>query len=156
VALQPLGGRVVYLSDLKPSSYRHIPFLEMAWRYQADTSVLGSTLRAGNQIYAKGLGMHSPSRISYELEGPWRQFRAEAAVDAEAGTRGSVTFRVFTDDGSGNWQPQAKTEILRGGDPPVPIAVDLAGAKRLSLLVDFADRGDELDHADWLNARLVR
>jgi hypothetical protein len=156
VALQPLGGRVIYLSDLKPASYRHIPFLEMAWPYQADASVLGSTLRAGDQIFAKGLGMHSPSRISFDLDGSWRQFRAEAAVDAEAGTRGSVTFRVFTDDGSGNWQQQAKTEIVRGGDPPLPIAVDLAGVKRLSLLVDFADRGDELDHADWLNARLVR
>ena len=34
--------------------------------------------------------------------------------------------------------------------------VDLTGAKRLTLRVDFADRGDELDHADWLNARLVK
>ena len=39
---------------------------------------------------------------------------------------------------------------------PVPLSADLNGAKRISLLVDFADRGDERDHADWLNARLVR
>jgi hypothetical protein len=26
----------------------------------------------------------------------------------------------------------------------------------LTLTVDFADRGDELDHTDWLDARLIR
>jgi hypothetical protein len=40
--------------------------------------------------------------------------------------------------------------------PPTPISVDVRGGKRLSLIVDFAERGDELDHADWLNARLVQ
>ena len=48
------------------------------------------------------------------------------------------------------------SEVVRGGQPPVPISVDLDGVKRISLLVDFADRGDELDHADWLDARLAR
>jgi len=38
----------------------------------------------------------------------------------------------------------------------VPARVDLAGAKRLDLVIDFADRADELDHADWLDARLIR
>jgi hypothetical protein len=39
--------------------------------------------------------------------------------------------------------------------PPRPIAVDITGGKRLDLVVDFADRADELDHADWLSARVV-
>ena len=28
-------------------------------------------------------------------------------------------------------------------------------AKAIALAVEYADRGDELDHADWLDARLV-
>lgn len=156
VALQPLGGNVVYLSDLKPASYRHIPFLEMSWPYGADRSVQETMLLAGGKLYLKGLGMHSPSRITYELDEPFKRFDAEVAVDAEAGHRGSVIFRVFADDGSGAWQERAKSEIVRGGEPPMPLSADLSGAKRISLLVDFADRGDERDHADWLNARLVR
>ncbi len=156
VALQSLGGRVVYLSDLKPASYRHIPFLQLAWPYQADRSVLGSQLRAGGRPYAKGLGMHSPARITYDLDRPYRRFQAEVAVDGEAGPRGSVVFRVFTDDGSGAWQQRAASEIIRGGELPTAITVDLNAVKRISLLVDYADHGDELDHADWLNARLVR
>ncbi len=156
VALQPFGGRIEYLSDLKPSSYRHVPYLQLTWPFQADRSVLGSQLRAGERLYAKGLGMHSPARITYDLDRSYRRFEADLAIDAEAGQRGSVEFRVFIDDGSGAWQERATSEIIRGGQPPVPISVDVSGAKRLSLLVDYADRGDELDHADWLNARLVR
>jgi hypothetical protein len=156
VALQPLGGAAVYLSDLEPSGYRHIPFLTLAWPYHADRSVLGARLRAGGRLYSKGLGMHSPSRITYDLEGGYRRFDALVAIDDEAGPRGSVVFRVFTDDGSGQWRERAASDTVRGGQPAVPLSVDLTGAKRLSLLVDYADRGDEQDHADWLDARLVR
>jgi hypothetical protein len=155
-ALQLLGGRAVYLSDLKPASYRHIPYLQLSWPFVADRSVLGGQLRAAGMLYAKGLGMHSPARITYDFDRPYRRFETEVAIDAEAGSGGSAVFHVFTDDGSGTWQERATSETLRGGDPPAPLSVDLSGAKRISLLVDFADHGDELDHADWLNARLVR
>lgn len=155
-ALQMLGGSVVYLSDLKPSSYKHIPYLELTWPYHNDRSVLGAALRAGGRLYLKGLGMHSPARITYDLDAPYRRFETLAAVDDEAEGRGSVIFRVFVDEGDGSWQPRAASEIVRGGQSPQPLTVDLSGAKRISLLVDFADRGDELDHADWLDARLVK
>jgi len=44
----------------------------------------------------------------------------------------------------------------RGGDAPKSISVDVAGADAMTLVVDYADRGDELDHADWLDARLTK
>jgi hypothetical protein len=45
---------------------------------------------------------------------------------------------------------------VRGADEPQAVSIDLKGAKGITLTVDFADRGDELDHAVWLEARLVR
>ena len=36
------------------------------------------------------------------------------------------------------------------------VSVDVTGAKTLELLVDYADRADQQDHANWLDARLVR
>jgi hypothetical protein len=34
--------------------------------------------------------------------------------------------------------------------------VELKQASRVALLVEYADRGDVLDHANWLNVRLVK
>ena len=98
--------------------------------------------------------MHSASRLTYDLDRPYRRFDAELAVDDVAAGKGSVVFRVFVDEGDGRWRAAFTSGIVRGG-PPLPMSVDLQGAKRLSLLVEFADRGDERDDADWLDARLI-
>jgi hypothetical protein len=156
VALQPLGGRAVYLSDLKPIGYKHIPYLQLSWPYETDHNVAGDQLRSGGRLFAKGLGMHSASRLTYNLDREYRRFEARLAVDDSTAGRGSVVFRLFVDDGSGMWQPKFNSPKVRGGDTPVAMSVDLTGAKRISLLVEFADRGDELDDADWLDARLIK
>jgi len=150
VFVQPLGGKATYLSDLVADSYRHIPYLSLAWPYRTDTSVTGAELRAGGRPYAKGIGMHSAARLTYRLDKPYRRFEAELAIDDDAGGRGSVAFRVFVDS-----EVKYTSPIIRGGTTPVPISIDISGGKQLSLIIDFAERGDELDHADWLNARLV-
>jgi hypothetical protein len=156
VAIQPLGGRAVYLSDLKAASFRHLPFLSTAWPYKLDQSVDGGQLRAGGKLWLKGLGMHSASRLTYELDGQFARFQAEAAIDQSTGGKGSVVVKVLTDAGDGKWQAKHTSPVLRGGDSPHWIDVDLSSARRLSLLVEFADRGDEQDHLDWLDARLIR
>lgn len=154
--LQMLGGRAVYLSDLGPASYRHLPFLTLTWPFHNDSNVGGGQLRAGGRSYFKGLGMHSPARITYDLDGAYRRFEADVALDETAGPRGSVAFRVFVDDGESGLQERFTSPIVRGGEAPRRISADVSGAKRISLLVDFTDRGDELDHANWLNARLIK
>jgi hypothetical protein len=151
VFLQPLGGQVVYLSDLEAAGYRHLPYLSLSWPYGRDRTVTGTRLRAARQLYLKGLGLHGASRLSYDLAGQYRQLQAELAVDCSAGARGSVQFRVYVDR-----ELKYTSETLRGGAAPVPLRLDLPGAKRLDLIVDFADQAHVLDHADWLDARLVR
>ena len=156
VALAPLGGQITYLSDLTASSYRCIPYLDLNWPYRNDRSVSGNALRVGDRPYLKGLGMHSASRLTFDLDHAYRRFEAELAIDDETNGRGSVIGRVFVDTGDGKWQLRYESPIVRGGGPAAPVRVELNGVKRLSLLVDFADRGDERDHADWLEARLVQ
>ncbi|MBA4018867.1 MAG: hypothetical protein C0483_16995 [Pirellula sp.] len=148
--LQTLGGDAVYLSDLEATGYRHVPYLERTWDYGVDTSVGGGPLCVGGKRYFKGLGMHSTSRLSFPIAAGMRKFAAELALDDDAEGRGSVTFRVFVDK-----EERYRSEIIRGGQTPLPMEVDVAGGSQLSLIVDFADHGDEQDHADWLNARLV-
>lgn len=150
VYLQPLFGEVAFLSDQRPSGYRHIPYLNTPWDYRLDANVDGTRLRAGASIYTKGVGMHSASRLTWQLDKRYRRFEADLAIDDKTENRGSVVFRVFA--GS---RELYKSPVIRGGDRPLPISVDLRDVRQLSLIVDFADRADVLDHADWLNARLV-
>jgi hypothetical protein len=151
VFLQPLGGRVVYLSDLKPAEYHQTPYLDLAWPWLADRNVSGGFLRCGGRPYLKGIGVHSEARLEYELDQPWRRFEAEVGVDDATERRGSVQFRVLVDG-----REKFASAIVRGGDPPLPVAVDVTGAKKLELVVEYGDRADVLDWANWLNARLVK
>jgi hypothetical protein len=149
VFLQPLSGRAMYLTQLKPVEYRHVPYLSIAWPYGTDRNVQGGFLRVGGRLYLKGIGLHSAARLSYELPPGVKRFQAEAAID-DAAAEGSVRFRVFLDG-----KEKFASPTVRGGMAPVPIDVELSGGKRLDLVVDFADRADVQDHADWLEARLI-
>jgi hypothetical protein len=154
-SLESLGGRFVYLSDLETADYRHVPYLVIQWPYKRDRNVLGDPLVVDGRRYLKGFGMHSAARLTYKLARQYKRFDAEVAIDDSAGKRGSEVFGVYVLR-DGKWQPAYTSEVVRGGDSPQSVSVDLAGADAMTLVVDYADRGDELDHADWLDARLIR
>jgi hypothetical protein len=154
-SVQSVGGRAVYLSDLEPSSYREEPYLDLAWNYQRDRNVLSGPLRVGGQTFLKGLGMHSAARLTYALAGRYNRFAAHVGIDDAAEGRGSVVFRVFLKS-NGSWREAHASGVVRGGKPLHEIAVELGDARELALVVDYADRGDERDYANWVDARLER
>ena len=154
--LRPFNDGIQYLSDMDPLGYKHIPMLHLAWPYRKDRNVLGRHLRCGGQVFTKGLGIHSTSRLSYRLERRFQRFESEIGIDDCTSGRGSVIFRVYTDEGTGAWKRIYESPILRGDDATVRISLDVARANRLSLIVDRADQGDEWDHVNCLNARLTK
>jgi len=155
VAMRGNSPKVAWLSDREAQGYKHWPFLSGEWNLAKDRSVAGGQLRAGGRLYDKGLGMHSRSRLLYDVPDGTARFEAEAAIDDVAGG-GSVIFRVFTSDGSGQFRPAIETPIVRGGEAPRSVSVAVRGAKQVALVVEYADRGDERDHADWLMARFMK
>jgi len=155
VYAEPPGARLRWLSDLPGASYKQIPFLSVERALGIDESVVGTRLRTGQAVFRKGIGMPSASRVAYDVSG-CRQFQAELAIDQAAGLSGSVVFKVLVEGVGGQWSVAYQSPILRGDDPPLPITVDLKGSARMALLVDFADRGDECDYANWLHARLLK
>ncbi|WP_053722228.1 NPCBM/NEW2 domain-containing protein [Saccharothrix sp. NRRL B-16348] len=110
----------------------------------------GNPLTIGGVVYEKGVGVHAPSELSVYLGGACRAFTATVGLDDETTSPGSVAFRVFGDD-----RLLYDSGVLRDGDQAVPITVDIAGVRLLSLRV--TDGGDDrnFDHADWADARLV-
>ncbi|WP_425616102.1 NPCBM/NEW2 domain-containing protein [Anatilimnocola sp. NA78] len=154
--VQPVSKRVVYVSDLKPLGYKHLPFLSGEWSYGTDQNVLGGQLRTRDQVHSKGLGMFPASRLAYQLDGQYRKLQGSLAIDAQAAAKGSVVLRVLTENDQGQWSTAYESPVIRGNEPPVEFSVDVRQAQRMALLVDFADRGDECDYANWLDLRLLK
>jgi hypothetical protein len=82
-----------------------------------------------------------------------KRFKATIGVDDETQGRGSVGFilEIFR---SGAWQSVFTSPVLRGGDKPQQVDVDITGATQLRWTV--TDGGDNInsDHAAWGGARL--
>ena len=84
-----------------------------------------------------------------DLKGVATKFVSYVGVDDEV-KNGSITFTVFVDG-----KKAAESGVMRGGDAPKRIEVDLTGAKKMRLLVGDAGDGITYDHADWAGAMLI-
>lgn len=154
-------GSLHFLSDLAPTGEEGhgTPFgdeLGMRWPHRIDRSVVGGALRAGGSTFARGIGMHAPSRVRWDLGGAWQSLRGKVAIDDSVlqnaeGARGAVVFRVHA-DGALLWE----SGVIRGGDAPLPLPrLSLAGVRELVLEAD--PEGDFAgDRANWLHLVLAR
>ena len=113
-------------------------------------TVDGNPLTLGGKVYAHGLGTHAVSRLVINLQGGAAKFEALAGLDDEKKGHGSVQFQVYVDGSK-----KLETPTLHGGDAPVPVSVDLTGAKKMTLVVTDGGDGNDSDHADWADARLT-
>lgn len=158
VLVQPLGGPVVYLSDLEPVDYQHTPYLDLVWPYARDSGLRNGPLVGGGRRAAKGLALHSAARLVYRLDGAADRFRCDAAVadpTVDSSAEGSVVFRVYLVK-DGVFVPAYDSGVVRAGEPARRVDVDLTGAAAIALVVDYADRGDAGDDALWLDAQLIK
>jgi hypothetical protein len=152
-ALDLRQGEAVYLSDLEPKAYEHTPFLGASWPYARDGSVAGREIRLAGGTYDKGLGMHSESRLSYDLGGAYRRFEADVGLDERTGKRGRVRVEVLVD---GKARPLGKGGELTAADGVLRVRLDVRGARELTLVVRFGRFGDVQAHVNWGDARLIR
>lgn len=152
-------GKVVYLSRLQPESRQWTPYfsagkpLAAAVEFFApkeDQALGGGAIELGGTSYAKGLALHSRARLVYRLPDAFRRFKAVAGIDDRVRPRGNARLVIEADG-----RILLET-VLRGTDPPKPIDLDLAGAQRLVVLVDFGDEMDVSDHVDLADARVLK
>ena len=154
-------GSFKFLSDLPPTDtgpsdlFGGSEGLGMRYPVQVDRNYAGQALRTGGHTFSRGLGVHAPSRLTWELDGSWKSLRLAAGLDDSAlgGTyQGSVVFRVHV-DGEERWA----SPLVRGGQGPLSVPpLDLTGAHTLVLEVDPATEAFFCDRANWLRPVLVR
>ncbi|MBC8290853.1 MAG: NPCBM/NEW2 domain-containing protein [Planctomycetes bacterium] len=146
------GGEAVPLASVSSYSKTVASFPDTKRPPRAGSNVLGGFLSLRGRPALTGLGVAGGTTLSWELDGSWKSFQATCGVDDAARGRGSVIFEVRLDDKS-VWH----SEELTGESQPVPVPpVDLAGAKTLTLRVEYAQQGNVLDYADWTDAVLIR
>jgi hypothetical protein len=159
------GGNVQFLSDLEPASTDWSPLvglppgLTVAAEYGKplrDESAFGGKLAvvhrpgpagepaadAARREFDKGLALRSRTELAYRLPPGFSRLRAIAGIDPAATASGNVRVIISADD------RQLVELDVDGDDPPQPIDVDVVGAKRLTIVVDF---GRNQDGGDWLN-----
>jgi alpha-galactosidase len=110
----------------------------------------GSKITLGDTRYAKGLGVHAPADIRYDLGGSCMAFAADVGLDAEVGQQGTAVFQVWA-DGALIYD----SGVLRGGMAPVPVHLDIPGVHELRLVVVPVDWVNDFAHADWADARVA-
>ncbi len=173
------NGRFLYLSDLTPEKVEEHSYFRSAdeteeeqsdylFGYQVDRAQGGGALRMQGKEYAKGLGVHAISRLTYELSGQYKSFSALIGIDDSAGPMASLVFELEVDgkpqalkiwESSLKASPVKKQEdsgIMKKGDAPFYIEADIMGAKSITLIVRAADNADVDDRANWVNVKVVR
>ena len=160
---RPVGKQLLFLHDVKPTQYRYVPIFKsvsdkrIARSYALGRNAVGGTLRVAGKLYLAGVGMVSVSRLTFDIPAGYTRFRSDVGIDSRAAEQGSVSVHVLLQGKQGSeWQTAYDSPVVRGGDDLRSIDVPLGDARRLSLVVDMADRADILDYANWVNARFVK
>lgn len=152
VGCQVYGARAFPLADQEPAQIEFTPYLSTPWPLVRNSNVLRGPLALRGVEYGTGLGVHSRSLVTYSLQPTDREFRATVGIDDCAGGAGSVRFAVEL-DGRRVWD----SPELTGRSLPVPLPpIKLAGAAKLTLIVDFGAHADVSDYANWCDAVVIR
>jgi len=109
----------------------------------------GHTISLHGVTYAKGLGVHAISNVTYNLGRQYSSFVSDIGIDDEVGSGGSVVFQVYADGvklyDSGIMTHESATQHIN---------VDVIGKNQLQLVVNVGNTSTN-DHADWAGAHLV-
>ncbi|HCD03286.1 MAG TPA: hypothetical protein DER64_22455 [Planctomycetaceae bacterium] len=144
------ASRIIYLSAMTPRDVEHVPYFDVTWKYRRDRNLDGGPLKVGGQRFARGLALHSKTRLVYSLAARHRRFQAWMGIDALVGRRGNVHV-VISADG----KTLLETDV-KGTDKPRLVDLDVTGRRQLQILVDFGGDLDIADHLDLAEARLIR
>ncbi|MBN1343244.1 MAG: NPCBM/NEW2 domain-containing protein [Phycisphaerae bacterium] len=149
--IEILGGRWQWLGELTPLVAEHTPLLGVPRPHQIDRNVLDGMLRIGKQTFERGIGVHSRSRLVYALDDDCRRFICAYGLDEDSGPMADVDVKVLLD---GKVKHHAPT--VRADGQLRKISLDVQGAKRLELLVDFGKNGNVQDRLDWVSPAIIR
>jgi hypothetical protein len=160
ISVSMKNGRYIYLSDMEfaeppnerpyylPADFNYEDYL---FKVRRDSAQGGGPISLRGRVYAKGLGVHAISRLTFDLNRQYTRFLVDIGVDDSAGDLASVEFKVYADG-----KLIFESGVMRRSAPARSIDLEVLNARRLVLEVTAADNADIQDRANWANAKLVR
>jgi alpha-galactosidase len=105
----------------------------------------------GGVTYAHVLPLNANNELWIDVKGQAARFVSMVGIDdVRKSGPGSVTFEVWADG-----KKVADSGVMRSGDAPKTLSVDLKGVQRIALLVGDAGDLTREDDADWGGAMVV-
>jgi hypothetical protein len=153
------SGKIAYLSDLEPDSAEFTPLFGFKqsppgvleyYAYRRDVGFAKNPLRLDGKVYQKGLALTSRTKLVYKLPGKFRVFRATVGIDDSVRETGSVKVEI-KGDGKSLWQAD-----VRGSEPARELELEIAGVKRLEVVVDYGEGTDVGDRLDLAEAQVTK
>lgn len=141
----------VYLSDIGWTSVQNgYGPVELDMSNGLDHAGDGTTMKLDGVVYGKGLGVHAPSEIVYNVGKLYHRFKSDIGIDDEMSghTASSVVFQVWGDN-----TKLYDSGIMYHNTPTQHVDVDITGIDEVKLVVTDAGNGKTADHGDWANAR---
>jgi glucose/arabinose dehydrogenase len=147
----PPAGEGVHVGSLTPvTSVNGYGPVEVDRSNGEDGAGDGRTLTLNGQAFAKGLGVHANSEVSYTVPQGCTSFTSRIGVDDEVGAQGSTVFSVF----AGSTRLYA-SNVLTGASATATVDVPVTAGTVLRLVVGDSGDGNAFDHGDWADARFV-
>ncbi len=97
VLIEQLNGPVSWLSARVPQEVVYQPMFDVAFPPQMDRNYRGEKIKFNSKEYSRGIGVHAFAKLSYALDGSFKVFRTQYAMNEDA-FKGRVTVRVLLDD----------------------------------------------------------
>jgi hypothetical protein len=153
-SIQFKGGKLAYVSDLQPKAVDEKPYaggMPVVYRWRKDRSVTGEKLTVGAKVHPRGIGVHSYSKLTYDLGGQYLKLLGEVALDAASSPNATAAWKIVVDG------KEVAAGTAKAAEKSQPIKVDLKEANQLDLICDYGpDDDDAGDHLDWANLRLIK
>ncbi len=117
---------------------------ESSWAWQRQSVSIAGTR------YAHGVTVHGSSGVTIDLNRECSSYEALVGVDDLMMKIGKVRFSVL-----GDGVPLWRSGVVKGGEPAVPVRVDIAGRETVRLVVEPVRPFDKVTLADWAESRFT-
>ncbi len=152
------SGKLTFLSDMPVDKVEWQPYFDFGKSAPALAKLYrprlnqgrDGTLRLDGKPYAKGLQLFAKTTYIIRLPDKSRQFLATVGIDDAVRDLGHVRLQIFADENKLLDTP------IAGSEPPKPLELELAGARRLKIVVDFGEDQPVGGCLDLCDARIVK